>query len=221
MLQEPAIGDFVFPPYISGVLPQQPDLIVGVPCVPERVAEVLAWTCLGFHSLQKYNFPTLTTEKSHFQEPRFFFFLVRSRCAEAFSLLLTGPQLLFYSHSHCLHGQSNQLPTWTKENKAMWPVRVRAQSLQRLNGPADQKGRLSSLKTSALKRAAWQLPALAIWTAVANNREQQLGSRADGQCSGLAYAWYADLARGQHMAGRHSQAAVSTVSLARSHHQYL
>lgn len=152
---------------------------------------------------------------------KIFFFLVRSRCAEAFSLLLTGPQLLFYSHSHCLHGQSNQLRTWTKENEAMWPVRVRAQSLQRLNGPADQKGRLSSLKTSALKRAAWQLPALAIWTAVANNREQQLGSRADGQCSGLAYAWYADLARGQHMAGRHSQAAVSTVSLARSHHQYL
>lgn len=62
VLQEPAIGDFVFPPYISGVLPQQPDLIVGVPCVPEGVAEVLARTCLGFHSLQKYDFPILATE---------------------------------------------------------------------------------------------------------------------------------------------------------------
>lgn len=73
MLQEPAIGDFVFPPYIPGVLPQQPDLAIGVPCVPQRVAEVLARACLGFHSLQKRNFPTLTTEKSHFQEPTFFF----------------------------------------------------------------------------------------------------------------------------------------------------
>lgn len=73
VLQEPAIGDLVFPPHISGVLPQQPDLIISVSCVPEGVTEVLARTCLGFHSLQKYNFPTLTTEKSHFQEPRIFF----------------------------------------------------------------------------------------------------------------------------------------------------
>lgn len=68
VLQEPTVGDFVFPPYISGVLPQQPDLINGVPCVPEGVAEVLARARLGFHSLQKYRFPMLTREKSHFQE---------------------------------------------------------------------------------------------------------------------------------------------------------
>lgn len=51
VLQEPAVGDFVFPPYISGVLPQQPDLVSGVPRVPEGVAEVLTRARLGFHSL--------------------------------------------------------------------------------------------------------------------------------------------------------------------------
>lgn len=36
--------------------------------------------------------------------------------------------------------------TWTKEKEAIWPVRVRAQSLQRLNAPADQKHKMKFLK---------------------------------------------------------------------------
>lgn len=90
VLQEPAVGHFVFPPNISGVLPQQPDLITGIPCVPERVTEVLTRACLGFHSLQKHNFPMLTTkEMSLSGTPKFFGVGIRS--GESPSLLFTSP----------------------------------------------------------------------------------------------------------------------------------
>lgn len=51
MLQEPAIGHLVFPAHIPGVLPQQPDLVAGVPSVPQGVSEMLSWTCLRLNSL--------------------------------------------------------------------------------------------------------------------------------------------------------------------------
>lgn len=34
VLQKPAVGDFVLPAHIPGVLPQQSDLVTSVPCVP-------------------------------------------------------------------------------------------------------------------------------------------------------------------------------------------
>lgn len=51
VLQEPAVGHLVLPAHVPGVLPQQPDLVTGVPRVPQRVAEMLPWTRLGLHSL--------------------------------------------------------------------------------------------------------------------------------------------------------------------------
>ena len=34
VLQEPAVGHLVLPAHVPGVLPQQPDLVTGVPRVP-------------------------------------------------------------------------------------------------------------------------------------------------------------------------------------------
>lgn len=53
VLQEPAVGHLVLPAHISGVLPQEPDLVTGVPCVPQGVPEMLPWACLRLHSLEK------------------------------------------------------------------------------------------------------------------------------------------------------------------------
>lgn len=51
VLEEPAIGDFVLPSNISGVLPQETDLLRSVSCVPEGVPQILSRTSLGFHNL--------------------------------------------------------------------------------------------------------------------------------------------------------------------------
>lgn len=51
VLQEPTIGHLVFPAHVPGVLPQQPDLVAGVSSVPQRVSEMLSWTCLRLNSL--------------------------------------------------------------------------------------------------------------------------------------------------------------------------
>lgn len=53
MLQEPAVGDLVLPAHIPGVLPQQPDLVAGVPCVPQGVSEMFPWASFRLHSLDK------------------------------------------------------------------------------------------------------------------------------------------------------------------------
>ena len=135
VLQEPAVGDFVFPPHVSRVLPQQPDLITGVPRVPEGVAEVLARACLGFHSLQKHNFPVLTTEKCHVEE----LFLSWGTglqkhppsCSQAPNVSCT------IAATACME---KQLSAWAKEKEAICPVIVRAQSEQRLNAPTDEQG---------------------------------------------------------------------------------
>lgn len=41
MLQEPAVGRFVLPADVAGVLPQELDLVAGVTGVPQRVPQVL------------------------------------------------------------------------------------------------------------------------------------------------------------------------------------
>lgn len=41
VLQEPAVGDLVLPAHVARVLPQQPHLVCGVACVPQRVTQVL------------------------------------------------------------------------------------------------------------------------------------------------------------------------------------
>lgn len=51
VLQEPAVGHLVLPAHVPGVLPQQPDLVAGVPSVPQGISEMLPWTCLRLHSL--------------------------------------------------------------------------------------------------------------------------------------------------------------------------
>lgn len=51
VLQEPAIGHLVLPAHVPGVLPQQPDLVTGVPRVPQGVAEMLPWSCLRLNRL--------------------------------------------------------------------------------------------------------------------------------------------------------------------------
>lgn len=53
MLQEPAVGHLVLPAHIPGVLPQQPDLVAGVPCVPQGVSEMFPWASFRLHSLDK------------------------------------------------------------------------------------------------------------------------------------------------------------------------
>lgn len=53
VLQEPAVGHLVLPAHVPGVLPQQPDLIAGVPGVPQGVSEMLSWARLRLHSLDK------------------------------------------------------------------------------------------------------------------------------------------------------------------------
>lgn len=44
----PAVGHLVLPAPVPGVLPQQPDLVTGVPRVPQRVAEVSPGPVLDF-----------------------------------------------------------------------------------------------------------------------------------------------------------------------------
>ena len=51
VLQEPAVGHLVLPAHVPGVLPQQPDLVTGVPSVPQGISEMLSWTCLRLDSL--------------------------------------------------------------------------------------------------------------------------------------------------------------------------
>lgn len=51
MLQEPAVRGLVLPARVARVLPQQFDLVCGVPSVPERIAEILTWACFGLHCL--------------------------------------------------------------------------------------------------------------------------------------------------------------------------
>lgn len=51
VLQEPAVRRLVLPAGVAGVLPQQFDLVCGVPSVPEGVAQVLTWACFGLHCL--------------------------------------------------------------------------------------------------------------------------------------------------------------------------
>lgn len=41
VLQEPAVGRFVLPADVAGVLPQEFDLATGVASVPQRVSQVL------------------------------------------------------------------------------------------------------------------------------------------------------------------------------------
>lgn len=53
VLKEPAVGHLVLPAHIPGVLPQQPDLVAGVPSVPQGVAEMFPWASFRFHSLDK------------------------------------------------------------------------------------------------------------------------------------------------------------------------
>lgn len=53
MLQEPAVGHLVLPAHIPGVLPQQPDLVAGVPCVPQGVPEMFPWASFRLHGLDK------------------------------------------------------------------------------------------------------------------------------------------------------------------------
>lgn len=53
VLKEPAIGHLVLPAHIPGVLPQQPDLVARVPCVPQGVAEMFPGASFRFHSLDK------------------------------------------------------------------------------------------------------------------------------------------------------------------------
>ena len=53
MLQEPAVGDLVLPAHVPGVLPQQSDLVAGVPCVPQGVSEMFPWAGFRLHSLDK------------------------------------------------------------------------------------------------------------------------------------------------------------------------
>ena len=62
MLQEPAVGCLVLPAHVPGVLPQQPDLVTGVPRVPQRVAEMLPWTRLGLHGLDNNTSKVLDTK---------------------------------------------------------------------------------------------------------------------------------------------------------------
>lgn len=79
--------------------------------------------------------------------------------------------------------------------------------------------RRSSLKNSAIKRAVWQLP------------DNHFGSSCQERTAVGQHGWHAvqwfgfarheDPAHGQHTAGWHRQAAGSTVSSVRSHHQYL
>ena len=52
VLQEPAVGHLVLPAHVPGVLPQQPDLVTGVPSMPQGVAEMLSRTCLRLNSLE-------------------------------------------------------------------------------------------------------------------------------------------------------------------------
>lgn len=51
VLQVPAVGHLVLPADIPGVLPQQADLVVGVPRVPQRVPQVLPRAGCRLHSL--------------------------------------------------------------------------------------------------------------------------------------------------------------------------
>ena len=51
VLQEPAVGHLVLPAHVPGVLPQQPDLVAGVPGVPQGVAEMLPRTRLRLNGL--------------------------------------------------------------------------------------------------------------------------------------------------------------------------
>lgn len=51
VLQEPAVGRFVLPADVAGVLPQEFHLVAGVAGVPQRVPQVLAGTRDGFDSL--------------------------------------------------------------------------------------------------------------------------------------------------------------------------
>lgn len=53
MLQEPAVRCLVLPARVARVLPQQFDLVCGVPSVPEGIAEVLAWARFGLHCLMQ------------------------------------------------------------------------------------------------------------------------------------------------------------------------
>ena len=62
VLQEPAVGHLVLPAHVPGVLPQQPDLVTGVPRVPQRVAEMLPWTRLGLHGLDNDTSKVLDTQ---------------------------------------------------------------------------------------------------------------------------------------------------------------
>lgn len=51
VLQEPAVGHLVLPAHVPGVLPQQPDLVAGVPGMPQGVAEMLPRTRLRLNGL--------------------------------------------------------------------------------------------------------------------------------------------------------------------------
>lgn len=53
VLQEPAVGHLVLPAHVPRVLPQQPDLVAGVPGVPQGIPEMLPGTCLRLDSLDK------------------------------------------------------------------------------------------------------------------------------------------------------------------------
>lgn len=59
MLKEPAVGHLVFPAHVPGVLPQQPDLVAGVPRVPQGVAEMLPWASFRLDSLDEDTGKTL------------------------------------------------------------------------------------------------------------------------------------------------------------------
>lgn len=51
VLQEPAVGGFVLPADVAGVLPQEFDLVAGIASVPQRVPQVLTRARDRFHSL--------------------------------------------------------------------------------------------------------------------------------------------------------------------------
>lgn len=52
MLQVPAVGHFVLPAHVAGVLPQEAYLVLGVPGVPQGVPQMLAGPRSGFHGLE-------------------------------------------------------------------------------------------------------------------------------------------------------------------------
>lgn len=52
VLEEPAVGDLVFPANVPGVFPQETDLISCVSSVPQGVPQILPGTSLRFHSLE-------------------------------------------------------------------------------------------------------------------------------------------------------------------------